>query len=649
MRQRRWLELLKDYDTNIQYHPGKANVVADALSRKSGMIACFDSIILRDLERLDVELLYRLCVPNDQALREKVMTEAHSSPFTIPSPVQPKVKIEHQRLVVCYKEAAGDFLLEMKSLDCMVHRLLFVSTEIRIYCPRFFGKDYRNLWGTRLKFSTKTFHPQTDGQLERTIQTLEDMLRACALEWTGSWDEYLCLVEFAYNNSWHASIKAAPFELLYGIKCQHPICWMKVSVGYRVFLKVSPYKGVKTFGIKASSVLDHLVRLKILNDWRGRIVLALPPAVIALHRCPFIYLFEGINDYHPLHVASYLFDQIQPDMSLSEEPESILDGKREFESRGSDLIPGCFTFDYCFASGIRSRYSYLSVKVTNMPRAIVGDIPLTKSYIPKVSETPDISPTIANFYKPIENRCIHKGRVADQLYYTSHHIDRCFSNIEGPYYTDLPTPDEIHQFLRFKRVDSNRTIKNKFVTLTPNQVLTKEVREDLKRWEELIYAKATPKSHLPYGMFLTRLFRYVTEHYPHLDNDIYNFVYRVMRPLALKQTRRPRCDRGIPKARHFVSSSSTHHFGSSSHQEDDDNDEGTSRASTPSPNSYLNSLSHLTHQTYNIPTSSEQTDRLLFERQTTLLNQTQQIHEEVRGGFKSFGKALKGVFGKKKK
>ncbi|GJS65342.1 hypothetical protein Tco_0679906 [Tanacetum coccineum] len=119
-----------------------------------------------------------------------------------------------------------------------------------------------------------------------------------------------------------------------------------------------------------------------------------------------------------------------------------------------------------------------------------------------------------------------------------------------------------------------------------------------------------------------------------------------MCPLALRQTRRPRSDCGIQKARHSVSSSSTHHFGSSSHQEDDDKNEGTSRASTPSPNSYLNSLSHLAHQTYKIPTSPEQTDRLLFERQTTLLNQTQQIYEEVRRGFKSF---LKGVFGKKKK
>ncbi|GJQ89332.1 ribosomal protein L7Ae/L30e/S12e/Gadd45 [Tanacetum coccineum] len=233
-----------------------------------------------------------------------------------------------------------------------------------------------------------------------------------------------------------------------------------------------------------------------------------------------------------------------------------------------------------------------------------------------------------------------------------------FQETEGPYHTDLPTPEEIHQFLRFERVDSNRTIKNKFVTLTPDQVLTKEVRENLKCWEELVrenvfslggHRDHLPASHIPYGMFLTRLFRYVMEHYPHLDNDIYNVVDRVMRPLALRQTHRPRSDCGTQKARHSVSSSSTHHFGSSSHQEDDDNNEGTSRASTPSPNSYLNSLLPLAHQTYKIPTSSEQTECLLFERQTTLLNQTQQIHKEVRGGFNSFGKALKGVFEKKKK
>ncbi|GJS68331.1 hypothetical protein Tco_0682896 [Tanacetum coccineum] len=100
----------------------------------------------------------------------------------------------------------------------------------------------------------------------------------------------------------------------------------------------------------------------------------------------------------------------------------------------------------------------------------------------------------------------------------------------------------------------------------------------------------------------------------------------------------------MTNARHSVSSSSAHHFGSSSHHENDGEDEGTSRASTSSLTSYLNSLSPLTHQTYNIPMTSQQSDDLLFERQTSLFNQ-QQMHEEVRGEFKSFGKALRGVFG----
>ncbi|GJT44892.1 zf-CCHC domain-containing protein [Tanacetum coccineum] len=111
------------------------------------------------------------------------------------------------------------------------------------------------------------------------------------------------------------------------------------------------------------------------------------------------------------------------------------------------------------------------------------------------------------------------------------------------------------------------------------------------------------------------------------------------RPLALRQTRRPRSDRG--KARHSVSSTFAHYnCGSSSHQGDDDEDDGASRASTPSPTTYLNSLEPLDYQQYNIPTSSEQNEELLFERQTDLLNQTQQMHKELRGGFKSFGKEL---------
>ncbi|GKE15351.1 hypothetical protein Tco_1422928 [Tanacetum coccineum] len=238
---------------------------------------------------------------------------------------------------------------------------------------------------------------------------------------------------------------------------------------------------------------------------------------------------------------------------------------------------------------------------------------------------------------------------------------------KGLYCTDLPTPDYICRLLELERVVVDRTIKSQTVSLNPNQILTKELSLNMKQWEELIRenvfglgghrdrllaclahmlycvvaeeqynlayfffkrikcARATPTANLPYDMFLT-----------------------LMRPLALKQIRRPRSDRG--KARYSISSSSSYHQGTSSHQHDDDDDDvEASRASTPSPTTYLNSLDPLNYQNYQMPSSSEQTDATLFERQTTLLNQMQQMHKEMRGGFKSFGKALKGVFSKKKK
>ncbi|GJW98057.1 putative reverse transcriptase domain-containing protein [Tanacetum coccineum] len=222
--------------------------------------------------------------------------------------------------------------------------------------PKFtsrFWKGLQKAWGTRLKFST-AFHPQTDGQSERTIQTLEDMLRACALEWTGSWNEYLCLVEFAYNNSWHASIKAAPFELLYGRKCRAPICWDEVGerliegpelieitnekvavakeklkearsrqksyadkhrrdlefqVGDRRISKVSSIQKELTFlGSRASSVLDSLVRLRFWNVLE-RIFLRLrflrSYLVLYIYDVFHVSLLRGYH-YHPLHVASYI-------------------------------------------------------------------------------------------------------------------------------------------------------------------------------------------------------------------------------------------------------------------------------------------------------------------------------------------------------
>nr|GFA63972.1 putative reverse transcriptase domain-containing protein [Tanacetum cinerariifolium] len=73
------------------------------------------------------------------------------------------------------------------------------------------------------------YHPETDGQSERTIQTLKDMLRACVIDFEKGWVNYLPLVKFSYNNSYHASIKAAPFEALYGRKCRSPVCWTEVG------------------------------------------------------------------------------------------------------------------------------------------------------------------------------------------------------------------------------------------------------------------------------------------------------------------------------------------------------------------------------------------------------------------------------------
>ncbi|GJY28839.1 putative nucleotidyltransferase, ribonuclease H [Tanacetum coccineum] len=486
MRQRRWWELLKDYDANIQYHPGKANVVADALSRKnSGIMACLkiQPEIIKDLERMEVELMEdgelwlvvqnikkgkqeefrvddhgviwygtRLCVPDDSSLREALLTEAHSSPFSIhPGSTKmyrdlkqnfwwngmkhdvarfvakcltcQQVKIEHQRasgllqpldiLTWKWDQISMDFVTGLprtfKKNDAIwvvVDRLtksahflpiqqgysvsklaeIFQQEIIRLHGtptsivsdrdPRFtsrFWKGLQNAWGTRLKFST-AFHPQTDGQTERTIQTLEDMLRSCALEWTGNWDEYLCLVEFAYNNSWHASIKGAPFELLYGRKCRAPICWNEVGErviegpelvevtnekvaiakeklkearsrqksyadrhrralefkpGDRVFLKVSPCRGVRRFGLKGKLSPRFIGPFEIL-DRVGEVSyrLALPPQLSHVHNVFHVSLLRGYN-YHPYHVVQYSFDKIREDLSFAEEPEAILDRQEQ--------------------------------------------------------------------------------------------------------------------------------------------------------------------------------------------------------------------------------------------------------------------------------------------------------------------------------
>ena len=111
----------------------------------------------------------------------------------------------------------------------MRHR---VPVSIILYSDsRFTSRFWQSLQkatGTRIDLST-SYHPPTDGQTERTIQTLEDMLRACVIEFGGSWDDHLPLVEFSYNNSYHTSIQCAPYEALYGRKCRSPLNLLEVS------------------------------------------------------------------------------------------------------------------------------------------------------------------------------------------------------------------------------------------------------------------------------------------------------------------------------------------------------------------------------------------------------------------------------------
>ncbi|GJT65745.1 putative reverse transcriptase domain-containing protein [Tanacetum coccineum] len=125
-----------------------------------------------------------------------------------------------------------------------------------------FWRSLKKALGTNLDMST-AYHLQTDGQSERTIQTLENMLRAYAIDFGKGWVNHLPLVEFSYNNNYHASIKVAPFEAHYGRKCHSPVCW--AEVGDKVMLKVSPWKGVVRFGKRGKLNPRYVGPFKVLE------------------------------------------------------------------------------------------------------------------------------------------------------------------------------------------------------------------------------------------------------------------------------------------------------------------------------------------------------------------------------------------------
>ena len=120
--------------------------------------------------------------------------------------------------------------------------------------------------GTQLMIST-SFHQQTDGQSEITIQVLEDMVRSCVLDHKGSWEEHLPLVEFSYNNSYQASIQMAPYEALYGRPCRSPICW--IVVGERSITGLDLIRDTsKKVGLIQKHLLTAQIRQKRYTDRR---------------------------------------------------------------------------------------------------------------------------------------------------------------------------------------------------------------------------------------------------------------------------------------------------------------------------------------------------------------------------------------------
>ncbi|GJX97551.1 putative reverse transcriptase domain-containing protein [Tanacetum coccineum] len=238
--------------------------------------------------------------------------------------------------------------------------------------PRFTSNIWRSLQkalGTSLDIST-AYHPQADGQSERTIKTLKDMLRACVIDFGNGWVKHLPLVEFYYNNSYHASIKAAPFEALYGRKCRLPVCLVKVGevqltgreivqettekviqikqrmqaardrqksyanlkrkpikfqVGDIVMLKVSPWKGVVRFGKRGKLNPRYVGPFKVLEKI-GFVAykLELPQELSRVHNTFHVSNLKKCYSDEPLAVPLEGL-HIDDNLRFVEEPVEIMD------------------------------------------------------------------------------------------------------------------------------------------------------------------------------------------------------------------------------------------------------------------------------------------------------------------------------------
>nr|GEX49651.1 hypothetical protein [Tanacetum cinerariifolium] len=271
-------ELFSDYDCEIGYHPSKVNVLANALSRKERV----KPKRVRAMNMaLQLNIKDRILAAQKEAVDEYVglqKDEAHKLKYSI-HPRADKMYHDHRdrywwpgmkKDIAVYVRIAIDFVTRLPRtssghdiIGVIVNRLtksshflpiredykmdrlarLYLNEILTIHGvpisiisdrdSRFtsrFWQSMQEALGTRLDMST-AYHPRIDGQSKRTIHTLEDMLRACILDFEGSWDVHLPLVDFSYNNRSHSSVRCASFEALYGRKSRSPIIWVEVGEG----------------------------------------------------------------------------------------------------------------------------------------------------------------------------------------------------------------------------------------------------------------------------------------------------------------------------------------------------------------------------------------------------------------------------------
>jgi hypothetical protein len=260
--------------------------------------------------------------------------------------------------------------------DCIV------SDRGSVFTSRFW-RSLQEALGTRLDYCS-TCHPQTDGQTERVNQILEDMLRACVLDFLGSWEDHLPLVEFAYNNSHQATMGMAPYEALYGRPCRPPVCWvepedrvlvgpdmtreatekmaiirdriraaqrrqqsyanqrrrpLEFEVGDLVMIKVSPMRGVKRFGIKGKLAPSYIGPFRIIGrvgavSYRVELSESLGGTRGVFH---VSMLRKHLRDEQRQQVTNFFDLQLQPDFTTEERPIRIL--AREEKSLRNRVIP----------------------------------------------------------------------------------------------------------------------------------------------------------------------------------------------------------------------------------------------------------------------------------------------------------------------